>query len=104
MQGRLAARRHLPGQVEYVDGIGNRHLTVAQDRQQGRLAAAVETEETVAPAAIELEHRVLHELAAVESHGEIGDLDVAAARVRGQGAGAGTGLGVQPGVRLELCA
>lgn len=101
-EGTLVAGWHLPGQVEDVNGIGDGHLAVAKNREQSWLAGAVETEQTIAPATIKLEHRVLHELAAVEGDREVGDLDVATTRVGGKRARASARLRVQPGVSLEF--
>ena len=102
LEGGLAASGHLAGQMENVNGIGYGYLAVTQDGEKGRLARTVEAEETVTSSTIQLERRVLHELAAVESHGEGGDLDVTTARVRRQGASARAGLRVQAGVRFEF--
>jgi lysozyme family protein len=66
------------------------------------LTTAVGTEKTVAAAAIELEQRVLQHFAAVESDGEIGNLDVPALGVDGERACARPRLRVRLRVRLQL--
>ena len=99
LERRLVGRRDLARQVVHVDVVGHGHLAVRYGRQYGRLARAVEADDAVAAAVVELQLGVDEQLLAVEGQRELMDVHVAAVRVRRQHACARAILGV--GLREE---
>lgn len=87
--------------MEDVDSLLNRHLTIAERRQERRFAAAIAANQPIATAAIQLEKGVLQKLNTEECYGEVFDFCIARSRMDGEGPCAGSCISVDASLHVE---